>query len=1298
MEAVFEEVEEVEEVESCYASMEVPSPKRRRRPKGHTERVDKTKKPRSAYLLYYFDVHQQLQHEHPELPQSEINKRISESWRRLSVADKAFYLDRASAERTGLRQGALSAAASTDVPGFRRILPRASFLLLPKGAGLDEQVGVALDEQVGGALEVCVEEGGAEPLFAPMALGSEVELAEHSVAMEMPRDDAAAMATLPHAHTLRHAHALTHTRSREQDATDTLSHTHTHTHSSCPPREQASSATHTTTVTMAMEEGLKADSTHLLAIIPNQNLLENKVVTPSKVVTPRKVVTPSNSVLMLPVLSSVEPAAKPSVKLSIKYTRRGRGSCHTPGCSFSYVTRHKPPHCPLCGLHLGGKWLAAGSRDSDKASAPPCNNGPSPWQPQKEPITGPNPEEVEPESGAGPAKASTSGGAKERGRKGRGRLPRERRTAPGAGVVAREPPPEGSRGRGRSPERSAQADTRVTSTGATTATATASHSSGRKTATGRSRGRVKSVCAAQKRPVRAILPAPTKAVPSPAAVVQFITVPSSNKPKVEAKNSNIIKTVKVSGEMCGLKPSTLKQLGHTLPVHTAEQRPASRVSSGQFIITENSLKMLSVLPYKQNTGANLDLGLSTARGRGRCKNPDCDYVYKNRHKPSHCPSCGWELRKNASHNTNATVSEGCREDAECVLDPYTPLTAAQREIQRQNTLLLLRQCVQIPESEAELHDTLTLIQELNNTQVIVSSADEQLTAQLQSSWPRFYETPATHCSLCQYPLFKGGQSSVAGQEDCWLLTESHLQTASIQIKICTNTQCLALHSLIDIHPGLFNVGNKLLVSLDLFFKIRTHLRLGQNPTQAAVAILNNIQNQPVSILSGEEVGELLALLLAGYWAFESLTLRDYNDMICGVCGIAPRVEIAQRNSSNTLLLRNVEFTWPEYAVSDEVQVDDFWLTMENEALEQAAFPSSPPITRFDASIIAPFVPPLMRAAAVINTEKDKTHTHTPPPGDPSTLVRLIHEGQLNPEQIHEHTHTQLQSVLERCGVATTPDSTKEELLESVCSLFTHVQSGQVTGPPPPSHLTAGRLSKVCPHQVVCGSKYLVRAECARDHVDLLVSSRFWPVVYVADCGHQVALCTNALYPQLANSMWAGRQGSFMDTHTPAQVSCTELQEHLVSSDPVLLDPSSLALPLHPLTRSPSRWVLHPPTNTHTHTPTHAHAHTHRSTETCPELQPYLSSSSSRGEGPDETTPPGALQEQQVTFENAAFYFLYNRLLDFLCSREVVSRQIAEVLQSCAAGQVVIRDALYRLGVAHINTQHEEEGDTEGGGE
>lgn len=44
-------------------------------------------------------------------------------------------------------------------------------------------------------------------------------------------------------------------------------------------------------------------------------------------------------------------------------------------------------------------------------------------------------------------------------------------------------------------------------------------------------------------------------------------------------------------------------------------------------------------------------------------------------------------------------------------------------------------------------------------------------------------------------------SSVAGQEDCWLLTETLMQTATLQLKVCLNVQCLALHSFTDLHPG-----------------------------------------------------------------------------------------------------------------------------------------------------------------------------------------------------------------------------------------------------------------------------------------------------------------------------------------------------------------------------------------------------------------------------------------------------------------------------------------------------------------
>lgn len=158
-------------------------------------------------------------------------------------------------------------------------------------------------------------------------------------------------------------------------------------------------------------------------------------------------------------------------------------------------------------------------------------------------------------------------------------------------------------------------------------------------------------------------------------------------------------------------------------------------------------------------------------------------MYKNRHKPAVCPKCGLELTHKSTKETNVkavlnvssilnvayeaglslTLLFSLSQSAS-LLDPYQPLSPAQKDIQRQSTLQLLQRSLQIPESETELQETLTLIQELNSLQIVlIQAGDQQAECKsesetlLESAWPRFYECAATHCGLCNYPLFKGGQ-------------------------------------------------------------------------------------------------------------------------------------------------------------------------------------------------------------------------------------------------------------------------------------------------------------------------------------------------------------------------------------------------------------------------------------------------------------------------------------------------------------------------------------------------------------
>ncbi|MGH0118261.1 UNVERIFIED_CONTAM: hypothetical protein FKN15_049282 [Acipenser sinensis] len=1574
--------------------MEVSSPKKKKKCKSHGESLEKAKKPRSAYLLYYFDIHQSMQQEYPHLPQSEINKRISENWKRLNVADKGYYLERAKLEKQGIDPDSQVAGPSADVPGFRKILPRSNYVLIPKSTVPEESVAQQVD--------LCLRQGDPDseaapqtlslvPLFSPMGLGSEVELPEHCIAIEGLTDETAAA--------LSQSGALQEILSQFSSTTQ--------------GKEPAA---------FVLEEEpavelVEGQAYGAVSVVIEETLVDGSGTVAALTTTGQQTRDEGHLVTVIP-------------NQSIKYTRRGRGSCRTPGCLFSYVTRHKPPQCPQCGKHLGGKWVPSSSSETSgkKALAKAATTGnkvPSKKQqeasgetsrpsletfeavtqlivsassyemnsePQwKEVVVEETAEVVsalqsgKEETAEGIMKKPENNGTKEAGKRGnaitrqstaggtncktptllihstqstsakslppvtsahsarsKGRekpavvapkrpvraiLPAPAQSCPelGSAYVQWVPVPPNklkdfempknnskpARGRGKcknpscdyvyknrhkplvcpscgwdltkdkqgkkpkffenisipapalldpyQPLSAAQQEVQRQSTlqllrktvlipesegelaeamaliqelngtqvvlsmgneetiaieqtgwpryyesaatqcalcdfplfkggqssiagqedcwlltdshiqtatvqlkiclnpqclalhsfndihmattgnkvpskkqqeasGETsrpsletfeavtqlivsassyemnsepqwkevvveeTAEVVSALQSGKEeTAEGimkkpenngtkeagkrgnaitrqstaggtncktptllihstqstsakslppvtsahsaRSKGREKPAVVAPKRPVRAILPAPAQSRPElGAAYVQWVAVPPNKLKDFEMPKNNSKPAKRSCVKVSGLKPNTLKQLGHPVKQTVEEQSVPSLTDTNQNASSEKGVKILSILSYKHNPSTSLDLGLSTARGRGKCKNPSCDYVYKNRHKPLVCPSCGWDLTKD-KQGKKPKFFENISIPAPALLDPYQPLSAAQQEVQRQSTLQLLRKTVLIPESEGELAEAMALIQELNGTQVVLSMGNEETIAIEQTGWPRYYESAATQCALCDFPLFKGGQSSIAGQEDCWLLTDSHIQTATVQLKICLNPQCLALHSFNDIHM--------------------------------------------VNTLNPSEISQIQELLYNGYWAFECFTIRDYNDMICGVCGIAPKMEIAQRNTENVLHLKNVQFTWPDFLARDEVNVDDFWSTMEGEAIEQAAFPSSMPVIKFDASIIAPFFPPLMRNFVVVNTEKDKYSCEQTVKGDIGDLVRLIHTGTFKPDQISSYSEKELRDILNCCDIPHRPEDTQEQMRVSLLALYAYIQNGTAKQHPP--DLTGGKLYKVCPHQVVCGSKYIVRGESARDHVDLLVSSRYWPPVYAVDMAKQVAVSTDVWYPELAAQMWGKNQGCFSDPmELPEYVSCIELQDQQYNMDLTVPENSTV----HPITKSSSRWIVCSEVDQEVSGDPLSQ---HHSLSLCRELEPYSAIISTI-----QDSKTSYVRQQPFSFDNAAYYYLYNRLIDFLTSKDIVNNQIADILQTCQPGEVVIRDSLYRLGVAQINTEVEPE--------
>ncbi|MEQ2263760.1 hypothetical protein XENORESO_012358, partial [Xenotaenia resolanae] len=167
------------------------------------------------------------------------------------------------------------------------------------------------------------------------------------------------------------------------------------------------------------------------------------------------------------------------------------------------------------------------------------------------------------------------------------------------------------------------------------------------------------------------------------------------------------------------------------------------------------------------------------------------------------------------------------------------------------------------------------------------------------------------------------------------------------------------------------------------------------------------------------------------------------------------------------------------------------------------------------------------------------------------------------------------------------------------------------------------------------------------------------------------------------------------------VSCPELQNQPYTTDFSLVAENQQ---VHPITKSSSCWLVHPPGAAQ-----EAPAQEHHAMICCRDLEPYISlvaeldaekkeehqneenlkeeADASKGDSLKDLEDH--TDKQPMIFNNTAYYYLYNRLVDFLSSRDIVNQQISQVLKACQPGEVVIRDSLYRLGVAQIKTEEDE---------
>lgn len=104
---------------------------------------------------------------------------------------------------------------------------------------------------------------------------------------------------------------------------------------------------------------------------------------------------------------------------------------------------------------------------------------------------------------------------------------------------------------------------------------------------------------------------------------------------------------------------------------------------------------------------------------------------------------------------------------------------------------------------------------------------------------------------------------------------------------------------------MFNISNKLLVSVDILLRMREHVQKGEPPGNCAEAVFRSTLKMPnAPQLPEEQVRYLVEKLYDGFFAFEALTDRDWDLGICGICGICPLFESGDGNCKNCTPLTN----------------------------------------------------------------------------------------------------------------------------------------------------------------------------------------------------------------------------------------------------------------------------------------------------------------------------------------------------------------------------------------------------------
>ncbi|XP_028417001.1 HMG domain-containing protein 3-like [Dendronephthya gigantea] len=261
-------------------------------------------------------------------------------------------------------------------------------------------------------------------------------------------------------------------------------------------------------------------------------------------------------------------------------------------------------------------------------------------------------------------------------------------------------------------------------------------------------------------------------------------------------------------------------------------------------------------------------------------------------------------------------------------------------------------------------------------------------------------------------------------------------------------------------------------------------------------------------------------------AFETITERNLDSVVCGICGVCPEVCLGDGNEKNCCNNSQITYTKENKQHGSMISFEELLSRITSRAIEKAVYTRNENAFNIKIEELPPIMPDAMRDENTINSKHMRNRVplkSSQYDGDPAKLHQLIKAKQLDIDNLKEMSLDTIKDICQQCSISTQRKS-KTTLVGNIYSLYASITIGLS-----PCHnfsklpgKAGGFYHIVCRHGCTVASKFLGLTESVRDAADLCLSLKYKPIVFINDTPCRLARHMECRCPDICANLWGNR--------------------------------------------------------------------------------------------------------------------------------------------------------------------------------